>query len=514
MRSVCEGELIHDGFGKSDGITRSGEILTPSVGPTNTPLLALTGGQSTVGAVYHGFDHPAKGRITFPVLKESDPKEMYQKGLIQAAGLRETKRNLTVYDRASDPTPATFTYTFCIPLVSGVLGVQQGKYLPMGALAADLQLHLGIGNFEQAVKAVAVWETSGDTASYSPHDVLEKLKDIDLGKTHKFNITNMELELEYIEVASDVQLAIEAVTGGQYVMSFDSWNHYQNTLTANPGASTMLIGAKYSSMKDCMTIFRDLYKQNKAAFGGITARNNPFATTPNRPEFYQKHRTKFAQDKYINGVGWQYLIGSTHFPPKPVASSSEAFMEFQKAFHMLASQTRTGRFDAANWMVSARRDTNTTTSADGIPGNWAEYTGENGTFILSQNFESQSHKSHLAESGVNTLAQTMYMVARFPAAENVASNVFLHGATKAIHHGSEPTTTIAYTYKDTVVKDKADGTTDVDVKLWTETDTAVAGDTYSAAFQWTQGNQAMLVDHFVHYDGLLIISNGIASTRF
>ena len=44
----------------------------------------------------------------------------------------------------------TQTYTFCIPIMSGILGPQMSKYIPVGSLAADLRLELGIAPFEQA----------------------------------------------------------------------------------------------------------------------------------------------------------------------------------------------------------------------------------------------------------------------------------------------------------------------------------------------------------------------------
>ena len=38
--------------------------------------------------------------------------------------------------------------------------------------------------------------------------------------------------------------------------------------------------------------------------------------------------------------------------------------------------------------------------------------------------------------------------------------------------------------------------------------------TGQAPTPWNQGNQQMTVDHYIHYDGLLVIINGIANTRF
>ena len=94
------------------------------------------------------------------------------------------------------------------------------KYIPVGILNSDLRLELGLGPWEQAFKCVgrkykdvmhmdpdACWEAGG--------------KHVD--DYYKINITNVELVANYIELASDVQLAIESQHNGSYFTSFDSY---------------------------------------------------------------------------------------------------------------------------------------------------------------------------------------------------------------------------------------------------------------------------------------------------
>lgn len=373
------------------------------------------------------------------------------------------------------------TYTFAIPLVSGIVGAQMGKYIPVGSLAADLRLELGLAPFEQVFKTIGVLEGSTifcDTANIHASTSGKSFigSSVSASTPYKINIENVELQLEYVEVSSDVQMAIESSTGGQYVMSFDSYHDFQNTMSANPGSITQLIGAKFSSIKTIYTAFRDQYQINNIAYPGITSRVNPFSTLPNRPEYKNPSINTWAKRKYESGTGWQYMIGSTLYPPKPVASDEEAFMEFVKSNHTVANQNRQGLSDLTHWGISARRDVGSDATA-GVPSKWNQYCLSGGSYLMAQNFESQSHKSHLTESGINTLAQTMYMVARFPGPKKLGEKSFVNASTG-----------IAYA---------KNLTSPASTDEW-----------------WWQGNQALQVDHFIHYDGILIISNGVCSTRF
>lgn len=123
-------------------------------------------------------------------------------------------------------------HTFCIPIMSGIVGAQMSKYIPVGALATDLRVEWTLAPFEQALKAFAYIKAEDRAASgtinidASPGGILKGakngLKDV------KIELSNFEMQLEYIELAADVQMAVEAASGGGYIMSFDSWYNYVN----------------------------------------------------------------------------------------------------------------------------------------------------------------------------------------------------------------------------------------------------------------------------------------------
>ncbi|AET84770.1 hypothetical protein TVWG_00005 [Tetraselmis viridis virus N1] len=374
------------------------------------------------------------------------------------------------------------TYTFAIPIVSGILGVQMGKYIPVGALAADIRMELGLAPFTQAFKTIG--NVTGTTLKMDPKSVFAA-GEAGLSK-YGISLKNFELQLEYVEVSSDVQMAIEASTGGQYVMSFDSYHDFQNTMPAGTGTITQLIGAKFSSIKTIYTAFRDQYMINNLAFPGITSRVNPYSVLPNRPEFKTNSLSAWSKNKYESGTGWQYMIGSTLYPPKPVASDQESFMEYVKSNHMVGNQTRQGLVDLTHWGISARRDDGGENSS-GVPTHWQQYCMPGGAFLQAQNFESQSHKSHLTESGINTLAQTMYMVSKFPRRNKVGHLAYIdstYAKGAVLLSNSNPATLTA------------------------------GNNPITTAIPWVQTNQSLQVDHIIHYDGILIISNGVCSTRF
>lgn len=456
----------------------------------------------------------------------------------------------------------TITTSYCHPLLSGIVGGQQSKYLPVGGLATDLRLELTVAPFTHALKAVGAvvqcgvgasdkaasanftpgvctpskayettaftgagtfshtvptfssgaqtagtahthpidvtmsnvpvtitgvnktgrWKdgnTSSQGGSYftsDPTTLKEMAESVGLGEC-TIRITNAELVLEYIEVSSDVQMAIEGSTGGNYILSFESWNNFQNTIKANPGSVAQLIGAKFSSIKTATTMFRDQYMINNLAYSSVTSRLNPFNTRPNREDDVKSSGMPYLRGKWLNGTGWYYQVGATHYPPKPISCDEESWMEAVKSQHAVAVMQMPGNINKDTWSVSARRDTDSLSNIDSNPSKWWHYPLQGGTFFCAQNFESQSHKSHLTESGINTLAQSMYLVARFPPEGTIDGMV-------------------------QVTKDIADG------KFKVYETTADTGG------PWRQINQALQLDTFVHYDGILLISNGICSTRF
>ena len=134
-----------------------------------------------------------------------------------------------------------------------------------------------------------------------------KKKDIDAAasswnKNTAITLSNFDLKLEYIEVAADVQSAIEAATGGEYAMSFDSWSCFTNTVKSESNALTQPIGSKFSSIKTFNTIFRPASHINNIRWHGISSRVDPFSHELDRRSHGSMNVTTHPQP-YRPGVG-------------------------------------------------------------------------------------------------------------------------------------------------------------------------------------------------------------------
>ena len=311
--------------------------------------------------------------------------------------------------------PRRRTFTFCMPIISGVLGSGMPKYVPVGILNSDLRLEIGLGPWEQAFKCVgrmyknklhvdpeACWVAGANRVS----------------DFYNINITNVEFIADYIELAADVQLAVEQQHSGSYFMSYDSYQNFQQPLPAGSGNMSALIGAKVSSMKTIYTIFRDQHTINSLRGSQVTSRLNPFSSMPPRPEFKSANRD-ISDNHWSNGTGYYYSIGATHYPPTDVRSDPESYYEALKARHNLLMRHATGLITPKDWGISARVDSryepNTPNKDLALaPERWYHAAQQGGTFFLGMNFESQPHRSDFSNSGVSTLAQSMYLIARFP----------------------------------------------------------------------------------------------------
>eukprot|EP00873_Tetraselmis_striata_P022869 jgi/Tetstr1/443133/TSEL_031189.t1 len=121
------------------------------------------------------------------------------------------------------------TAYFCIPIMSGIIGGLQSKYLPTGAMTGgDLRLELTLAATNAAV----------------------------VGTAPDWEIGNVELQLEFVEVTSEVDRMIQHANP-RYVISYESFANYTNSIQANEGQINKLIPARFSSLKTLYTIFRN-----------------------------------------------------------------------------------------------------------------------------------------------------------------------------------------------------------------------------------------------------------------
>ena len=201
------------------------------------------------------------------------------------------------------------TRVFCIPLLSGIVGCMQNKYLPTGDMSGgDLRLELTLANLNDA--AIIEGNSTGPKS---------------------WRIDNVELMLEYVELNSEAAKIISAQNAGGYMISFDSFANYASTIEAQATNTNVLIPARYSSLKTLFTIIRLQENIGASAKETISERLNAFAD-----------------------VGqWYYSIGGKNVPSTPVKSDTEAFAELSKAVHAFGSVDHTCVINRAEWVAEA-----------------------------------------------------------------------------------------------------------------------------------------------------------------
>jgi len=310
-----------------------------------------------------------------------------------------------------------------------------------------------------------------------------------------------------------------------------------------------LIGAKVMPMKTIYTIFRDRHTINSLRGSQVISRLNPLSSMPPRPEFKTIIRD-LSDTQWNNGTGYYYSIGATHYPPTDVRSDPESYYEALKARHNIRMRHSTGLLTPRGWNVSARvdnrYDTGNASNKDLslAPEKWYHAAQHGGTFFLGLNFESQAHRSDYSNSGVSTLAQSMYLIAKFPkVVDDFGEPVYLQSSLIGIDTDEEggaaltSTTMKADTIEAQVAekvntlscpgalipisvldKNAADDLLNVETISEVPDKSAYPNvadfkKTYnSVSYKSQQG--AMVVDHWVPYDGFMVVKMGEVKTRW
>jgi len=212
--------------------------------------------------------------------------------------------------RAGAEMDGATSSVFCVPIMSGIIGILQSKFLPTGDMVGgDLRLELTLANANDAV----VGTTPATTG------------------IHKWTVSEVELMLEYVELNSDAARMISAQNGGGYMISFDTFANFASTVENGSNNINALIPARYSSLKTLFTVIRKQANFGVAASKTLSDRVNPFG------------------DK----GQWYYSIGGKNVPTTPVKTNSEAFAEMQKALHALGAVSATSLIKYEDWVAAA-----------------------------------------------------------------------------------------------------------------------------------------------------------------
>jgi len=261
-------------------------------------------------------------------------------------------------------------YTFCLPLLSGSIGINASKMIPIELLNNPMEIQI----YFAALNDAFCCGTSG----------------LD------WEITNVEFVACYVEIFEDMGLQLNQ--SSPVFISTKSFRHSTFFLpSGSVGEYTALLNFRCASLCAIYGVFRN----------DTTAANNSAATAA-----YRKSSS-------VNPCfsSYYFRCDMTHYPNKPVSlrngaitgGASEAFTELQKSLHSLSSPTANGSILRPQYNVSVEtmtgytKFTRPTLRADADKMNLSNYA-----FTIGQEFETLSNKSDVILSGINTLNNQVY----------------------------------------------------------------------------------------------------------
>lgn len=179
---------------------------------------------------------------------------------------------------------STTIVTFCLPIISGFIGMMADKYVPLGEMSGDIRLEYILENVTKAVVA------ANAVTSYT--------------------LSVCELDLCFIEITPEASNQVRELNGGIYQIHGSSFRNYTSTATNTAGVQTFVIPAKFASLKSLLVSQRSAANITSQAAYSLCNRLNLLSTA-------------------------QLRLNSNTYPNKPIdcISVSEPYCELLKSFH-------------------------------------------------------------------------------------------------------------------------------------------------------------------------------------
>jgi hypothetical protein len=266
--------------------------------------------------------------------------------------------------------------TFCMPILSGTIGMGSDKYLPLGMLSSDVRCEFTLEANNTAVTAAAL------TANWS--------------------VISFEIICSIVELSDEGYaqvLSISPPSSPIYLHGI-SWRNYVSNIAAASSANSILIPARFASLKNIFFHFRPTGNVTALTLLSLSARSNPQISA------------------------WNLRISGGLIPAKQCILESagttggyaEGAIMIQESFHSLGSPDLAPGVNLTFYNV---RDTAAiagtpvivmpnaaTTQAAAAPA--VVSTGATSAFALGIELETFSNKSDVIISGINTLADNVY----------------------------------------------------------------------------------------------------------
>jgi hypothetical protein len=262
--------------------------------------------------------------------------------------------------------------TFCIPLLSGTVGLGLDKYLPVGALSDDIRLEFVL----EANNTAVVYNNANATKT-------------------PWTVVGVELELNYIEISDESQSIVNSASplNDTVFLHGNSWKHYVASVPASTaGTFSALIPARFASTKSIVVCPRRTTEVTDVLSYSLSSRSN------------------FGVDTY-----W-FRVGSALIPSRPitlknssglVAGYGEGFQEIQKMFHALNHTEIVGACTFSQYNTNDVADANV--GAGGVQAVQTTVDSYKNSFAMGIDLETYSNREDIMISGLNTLSAQTFL---------------------------------------------------------------------------------------------------------
>jgi len=259
--------------------------------------------------------------------------------------------------------------TIAMPILSGVVGMGNSKFLPLGLLCDDIRLEFTL---EQI--ALGMCYAGGGTSAWT--------------------VTGFELELCIVELSDEGEQMVRDMTPPDYPIYIhgNSWRHYTSSYTAAAGMSSMIVPARFASCKSLVVLPHRGIDQ-VAIFYSIASRVNP-----NISSYYWRIGSNLLPSKMVylengSGAGIQ------------TAGGAEAFLEIQRSWHSLNTAENASSMSSTVYHV---RDTALSKTPWKAATAAADATNSVNGFAIATELESFANRNDVLLSGLNTLTSQVF----------------------------------------------------------------------------------------------------------
>ena len=271
---------------------------------------------------------------------------------------------------------ACIPYTFCLPVMSGVVGCLSSKMLPVGKLNAPIRCEFYLSQNDDAIYYGA-----------------------GAGQGVTWQIVNAEFVVCYVELQDD-SLDIPLAQGEQEYISTTTYRQASTVLQqGTTGEITQLIPIRCASLTALYCRFRP-YISNAQGVINTCAYRKSCSINPNMTSVYFRIGSSMYPNKPI------YLINGT-----TVGTGAEGFAELLKSFHALTSTSgnTTLSYQQYNVIQVANAANQGWALAAPLNVNSAVAVGTHfNAFAIGLELQSFSNRSDSILSGISTLNSQVY----------------------------------------------------------------------------------------------------------